>query len=354
MARGTPLVRKALSLVSLLSFGACSRDSAYLVSNHWDGSRFHNAVSSPRHGFWAVLRMLTRSRFEEWPDQIQNLPYQAPQDRLREDQIRVSFVNHATLLVETDRFTFLTDPVWSVRVSPFRWIGPKRHREPGIPFTQLPPIDFVMISHNHYDHMDLATLRRLNDAHHPQFFVPLGNRIFLENNGMKRVTELDWWQSAEVGSGLRVTLTPAKHFSGRGLFDRNQTLWGSYVVTYDDRRIYFGGDTAYSPHFGEIRARCGPPDLAILPIGAYDPRWFMQGVHVNPAEALAAHLDLGSKQSIGMHFGTFRLTTEKIEQPLVDLKRALQEKQIPLERFVTLAEGQPRVFQLESRVQYRP
>src|SRR6185503_7337082 len=177
----------------------------------------------------------------------------------------------------------LTDPVWSERVSPVSWAGPKRVRPPGLAFEQLPRIDVVLISHNHYDHLDLDTLRRLERAHQPLFVTCLGNRAFLAQHGLGRVTELDWWDTAPVGSG-RVLCTPAQHWSGRGLSDRNRTLWGGFVIELADRTVYFAGDTGYCAQFAEIRSRYGVVDVALLPIAAYKPRWFMREQHMNPDE----------------------------------------------------------------------
>jgi L-ascorbate metabolism protein UlaG (beta-lactamase superfamily) len=321
----------------------------YPQSDHYDGSKFFNPTNPESNGPWAVLKMLFTRKLEDWPASVENSPALDLNRQLNADEAAITFVNHATVLVQTKNFNFLTDPVWSERVSPVTWAGPKRHREPGIPFDKLPKIDFVVISHNHYDHMDIATLRKLNATFHPHFFVPLGNKAFLETNGITNVTELDWWQSFDFTKDIKVSLAPAEHFSGRGLFDRNKTLWGSFVISFDDHTIYFGGDSAYSPHFKTIREHFGAPDLAFLPIGAYEPRWFMKSVHMDPDEAAQAHLDLGANQSIGIHFGTFQLTNESIEQPVIDLEAALKNKNVKMDTFITLAEGKTQTFELPLR-----
>jgi L-ascorbate metabolism protein UlaG (beta-lactamase superfamily) len=238
----------------------------------------------------------------------------------------------------------LTDPVWSERASPFRWIGPRRVRKPGIQFNDLPKIDLILISHNHYDHLDLRTLKKLNEKFAPKVIVAAGDKELVGSTGLRDVHELDWWEDGQISSQLKVTFTPTQHFSARGLFDRQHSLWGSYMIQNMGRHTYFGGDAGYSSHFAEIRRRLGSPDLALLGIGAYEPRWFMRPMHMNPVEAVKAHEDLGSKQSIGMHMGTFRMSTEAIDQPQEDLKMALLEAGIPEGKFLTLHEGETSIY----------
>ncbi len=317
-------------------------------SDHCDGTRFFNPAHPRGHSFWSALKMLLTLRYQPWPKHVENTPAPDLHRPLGDDEVAVTFVNHSTVLIQTRQFNFLTDPVWSDRVSPFAWVGPRRHRSPGLPFDQLPRIDFVLLSHNHYDHLDLATVRRLQETFHPRFLVPLGNRTFLAARGIPDVVELDWWQSWEGSADLKITFAPAQHFAGRGLFDRNHSLWGSYVLAVGGRTLYFGADTGYAAHFRAVRERFGRPDLALLPIGAYEPRWFMQPVHLNPADAVQAHRDLGSAQSIGIHFGTFQLTGEAIDQPVKDLATALAAEKVPPAEFITLGEGRTRVFQLHS------
>jgi L-ascorbate metabolism protein UlaG (beta-lactamase superfamily) len=217
-------------------------------------------------------------------------------------------------------------------------LGPRRVRRPAVGFDDLPPISTVLLSHNHYDHCDRRTLRLLADRDDPVVVTPLANGTILRSVGMRQVEELDWWQQSTI-SPLQTTLTPARHFSARGPFDRNRSLWGGFVVALPDRRIFFAGDSAYGPFFRDIRQRLGPIDLALLPIGAYEPRWFMQAVHMNAAEAVQAHLDLEASASIGMHFGTFRLTSEGIDDPLRALEHARDENQVPASRFRALGFG---------------
>ena len=212
-------------------------------------------------------------------------------------------------------------------------------RPPAVRFDDLPPISLVLLSHNHYDHCDLPTLRRLAERFDPLVVTPLGNGPLVRSAGIRLIEEIDWWQDART-SAVPITMTPAQHFSARGPFDRNRALWAGFVLAIDGARIYFAGDTAYGGFFTDIRARLGPIDLALLPIGAYEPRWFMQAVHMNPAEAVHAHLDLGSPPSIGMHFGTIQLTTEGIDEPLGALEHARREKEIAPSAFRTLDFGE--------------
>jgi L-ascorbate metabolism protein UlaG (beta-lactamase superfamily) len=253
-------------------------------------------------------------------------------------------VNHATFLIQIPGGNILTDPVWSERASPFRWIGPKRVRKPGVKLDDLPKIDLILISHNHYDHLDIDTLETLNKRFAPRVLVAAGDKQLVKNTGLTDVRELDWWDDVQISSQLQVTFTPTQHFSSRGLFDRQHSLWGSYMIKNLGRLIYFGGDAGYSSHFSEIKRRLGSPDIALLGIGAYEPRWFMKPMHMNPAEAVKAHENIGSKQSIAMHNRTFRMSAEAIDQPQKDLKVALLKAGIPESKFVTLSEGETRIY----------
>jgi L-ascorbate metabolism protein UlaG (beta-lactamase superfamily) len=223
-----------------------------------------------------------------------------------------------------DGLNILTDPIWSHRASPLRWAGPRRVRRPGLAFEKLPPIHVVLVSHNHYDHMDLPTLRRLQQRFAPLFLTGMGNRRYLRKRGLAHVEELDWWQTHSAPDGLSVTMTPAQHFSRRGLFDGLRTLWGGFLLRAGSKQVYFTGDSAYGDHFRDIARRLGQVDLALLPIGAYEPRWLMQAAHMNPEEAVRAHLDLQPRLSLGMHFGTFQLTDEAIDSPIEELRESLR------------------------------
>lgn len=282
--------------------------------------------------------MLALFSSPSWPEQKSpEVPSELP-PQPQSNTMAVTFVNHATFVIQNSDLVILTDPVWAERVSPFSWAGPKRAVPPGIDFEKLRKVDVVIISHNHYDHMDIESLKRLKEKFDPLFVIPLGDSKHLQKEGISKFKELDWWEEAQI-PGATITLTPAQHFSSRSLFDRNKSLWGSYWVEFKNHKVYFGGDTGYSAWFKEIHKRFGSPDLALLPIGAYEPRWFMKPVHMNPEEAVLAHIDLNSKQSIGMHFGTFKLTTEAIDQPAKDLAQSLRDKAIDPKTFLVPTEG---------------
>jgi L-ascorbate metabolism protein UlaG (beta-lactamase superfamily) len=251
----------------------------------------------------------------------------------------VTFVGHSTFLIQTPAGNILTDPMYSERAGPWNLLGPRRVRPPAVTLDDLPPVSIVLLSHGHYDHLDLQTLRALARRFDPLVIAPLGHDAIVRSAGVRNVETLDWWDGSKRAP-LAVTMTPAHHFTARTPFDRNRALWGGFVVGAGNRRIYFAGDTAYVPFFADIRERLGPIDLALLPIGAYEPRWFMRSVHMNPAEAVQAHLDLEAAQSIGMHFGTFQLTTEGIDDPVNALAGTLRERNVPASRFRAIGFGE--------------
>lgn len=306
------------------------------MSDHFDGTRFVNPGGTAGQPFTAVPKMLREAR-TAWPRQVDVVTQSPP--ALDGAAAAVTFIGHATFLIQTAAGNLLTDPMYSERAGPFGVLGPRRVRQPAIEFDDLPPISTVLLSHNHYDHCDLPTLRKLAQRFDPVVVTTMGNGRLVRSAGIRRVEELDWWDHATSGA-LPIALTPAQHFSARTPFDRNRSLWGGFVLTAADRRIYFAGDTAYAGFFRDIAQRLGPVDLALLPIGAYEPRWFMQSVHMNPAEAVQAHLDLGAPESIGMHFGTFQLTAEGIDEPIRDLTAACLERNVPSSSFRVLDFGE--------------
>lgn len=311
------------------------------ASDHFDGRRFHNpSPFGAPHGLRDFLRwMATRQRgvWRRWTES----PPGPPPPRAVPD-LRVTFVNHATTLIQTGGRNILTDPVWSDRASPVSFAGPKRVRPPGIRFEDLPPIHAVLVSHNHYDHLDLATLGRLVRRDDPRIFTGLGVPDLLARKHLGRATPLDWWQSVKLEAGLSITSVPVQHFSGRGLADRNATLWTGFVVSGPAGPVFFAGDTGYGPHFREIGRRFPGIRLAILPIGAYRPEWFMGPVHETPAQALDTMRDLGASTALGMHFGTFELTDEGQDEPPREIARLLAAAPDPKPRFWVLGFGEGR------------
>jgi len=306
------------------------------VTDHFDGQRFFNSTGAAGQPFSAVPRMLLERR-TPWPRHVDVSVRVAPV--LGGAAAVVTFIGHATFLIQTPAGNLLTDPIYSQRAGPFNVVGPKRVRQPAVRFDDLPPISTVLLSHNHYDHCDLPTLRRLARRFDPAVVTPLGNARLVRSAGIRRVEELDWWQPAANGH-VPITATPAQHFSARTPWDRNRALWCGFVLQAGQRRIYFAGDTAYAPFLREIPERLGRIDFALLPIGAYEPRWFMQAVHMNPGEAVQAHIDLGGPETIAMHFGTFQLTAEGIDAPQRALEQAQREKQVPPSRFRALEFGE--------------
>ena len=298
-------------------------------SDHFDGRRFFNPNGANGQPVWMVPRMLLTPR-TRWPSTVPVEPRRPAS--VGPDDVALTFVGHATFLVQVGTTNVLIDPVYAERASPVTFAGPRRVRAPGVRFDDLPAIALVLLSHNHYDHCDLGTLRALDRRFHPWLVAPIGNGPLLRSAGIRKVEELDWWQRASAAP-LPITLTPAQHFSARGPFDRNRALWGGFLIEARGRRILFVGDTGYGPHFREIAARLSPVDLALLPIGAYEPRWFMKDIHMNPAEAVQAHLDLGARRSLAMHYGTFQLTPEEVDEPVRELTKALQERGVPAQQF---------------------
>lgn len=301
---------------------------------HFDGKRFYNPDAQQAPGFLDVIRWKLTSRPEPSPAFIPDVDQSIPPARVDGDALRVTLVNHSTVLLQHRGSNILTDPIWSERASPFSWMGPRRRRNPGVRMEDLPSIDAVLISHDHYDHMDLPTLRQLAVGRHPAFIVPAQVAQLLRAANIGPAHELDWGQSLSLPNFV-VHCVPALHFSARGIWDRNKTLWCGYVIESRNRLVYFAGDTGFGPHFNHIRERFGAPHLALLPIGAYEPRWFMSPVHMAPEEAVKAHDILRAKTSIAIHHGTFQLGDEGIDTPTKELMACA-----PNESFLVLKNGE--------------
>jgi len=268
------------------------------------------------------------------------VPLRAPRS-----QLTVTWVGHSSLLIQLNGLNILTDPMWSERASPVQFAGPRRWVRPGIAFEDVPPLDVVLESHNHYDHLDAPTVRRLARAHpEASWVVPLGLAAFVRKRGVSdnRVRELDWWEEHAIGS-LRIAATPAMHFSSRGIGDRGDSLWCGFALSShgaNGRHVYFAGDTGYHPEFGAIGERYGPFDVALMPIGAYEPRWFMRYLHMNPEEAVAAFRALNARMMVPIHWGTFKLTDEAMDEPPIRARAAWDSAGLPPSGYRQLAHGE--------------
>ena len=323
----------------------CSIGYQGSISDHFDGVRFFNREKTHRYSLTERFRWIQSTKLVEWPAWIDDPDYPAPPREVGVGKLRITHINHATMLIQIDGINILTDPILSERASIVSWAGPKRIRAPGVAIKNLPRIDLILISHNHYDHLDLATLRQLSENHKPTIIIGLGSEQLLASNGFGPVAELDWWQVYDaLPNGLKVVFVPARHGSGRGIFDRDKTLWGGFVITSAAGNVYFAGDTGYGDFFGDISERFGPLRLAILPIGHYEPRRMMEPVHMSPDDAVRAHVLLKSRQSVGMHFGTFHgaggHNNETFDQHVSDLRAALEQHTVPDSEFWLLGFGE--------------
>lgn len=344
------LARLLLGLACVVC-AACSH-----VNPYYDAQQSHHTRSGFRNNyvddfftgsFWAWQWQRWRSGLPKAPASVAEMqPVRADLAWLQQNRstAAATWIGHASVLLQVDGLNILTDPVFSDRASPLSWIGPKRKTPPALALAELPPIDVVIVSHNHYDHLDLPTLQALNQqaGGPPLFLMPLGVGDWLRRQGIANVRQLDWWQSISLRSSV-LHFVPVQHWSARGLFDRFETLWGGWVIesAEGERRlkIFFTGDTGYSRDFTDIHRRFGDMDLAMIPIGAYEPRWFMRHQHVDPAEAVQIHLDLRAARSLGIHWGAFELTDEALDEPPRALRQALHARAIDTRRFVTLPPG---------------
>jgi len=323
------------------------------ITDHFDGARYFNPdlpqalpsmTGQAARWVWNWIFRIDRPK---WPKNTEFMPGAPPIVRAPEGSLYVTPVGHGTFLIQLDGLNILTDPIWSERCSPVSWVGPKRKLDPGIRFEDLPPIDVVLVSHNHYDHLDLPTLERLAGMGMPRAIVPLGNRDLILSAGIPIVDELDWWRSVSLSPDVTITLVPAQHYSSRSLWDRNRSLWGGFVISGPSGHVFYSGDTGYGPHFQEIGRRFSPIRVALLPIGPFkEPRSGESGrgyrrlVHMGPAEAVKAHLDLGSLLSIAAHFQVFQLGLDGYSDAADMLAWSLKEQNLRADSFIAPLFGQ--------------
>lgn len=345
-SRRTLLAGLTALLAGVLPNRASAGTNAYYqgpVSDHFDGTRFFNPGSKDQdRGLVDLLRWQLGSRATAWPDALPAIIPDRPPARLEDSRCRVSFVGHASFLVQVEGLNILLDPVWSERASPLAFAGPARYTPPGIAFDDLPRIDAVLVSHSHYDHMDLGTLARLWHRDRPRIIVPLGNDAIIRGTDHTIAVESsDWGNSVRLNSRVVVHLHRTHHWSARGLNDRRHALWASFVIEAPEGGIYFVGDTALGDGntFREVAQVHPRLRLALLPLGGYAPRWFMKDQHMNPAEAVEAFRLCGARQAVGHHWGTFRLTDEDYDEPPRDLATALAQAGVPPRLFATLLPG---------------
>ncbi len=330
----------------MVGYALSSKGYSGPKSAHFDGEKFINLTGIPANGLPEVFKYITTREPESWTRNYETYVRDKPFFTPDGDDVLVTFVNHSTFIIQYEDMTVLTDPVWSKRCSPVQFVGPARFRPPGVHYQDLPSVDLVVISHNHYDHLDKITIQNLIKDHNPRFIVPLGLDHLIRKWGATEVQALDWWESSDIDS-LQVHSVPANHFTSRGTFDRDQTLWCGYILEMDGHKIYFAGDTGYGDVFKEIGKRRGPIDVSLIPIGAYLPRWFMSPIHVSPKESVLIHQDVQSKHSIGMHFGTFALADDGPNRPIIDLQLAKENHKMSDEEFIVPDEGHSYKFSLK-------
>lgn len=364
-------MKKALTTIGILIalailgggiLAGCQHNSYYTgpVSDHFDGEKFFNPnqtppipeanseedrqAGQPRSTFSFLRWRLFSDDRRDWPDGFfPSKPTDIPPKRVMGKELRVTMVGHATILIQTEGLNILTDPIWSKRASPVSFLGPKRHQPAGIAWQDLPPIDIVLISHNHYDHLDRATIERLQEDFAPRFITPLGNDTIVRSIDTKvKVDGLDWWQSISVSDKVTVTPVPVQHWSRRQLYDRNHALWSGFVIASEGGAVYFGGDQGYGDgqNFTSVKEKLGPIRLAIVGIGAFQPRWFMKTMHMGPDEGIAMYKELGAAYGMGMHYGVFALGGDGPTEAPDEAIKARDEAGIAADRFRLLDVGE--------------
>ncbi|MDX2469182.1 MAG: MBL fold metallo-hydrolase [SAR324 cluster bacterium] len=314
-----------LILSFTMTLASCSTPDTRTGSPHFSDGRFHNLGPKDQKevSFVTFAKYRLFNSPPDWPESVENVVGKTDLSPVAGSGVKITLIRHATVLLQYNDLNVITDPMFSKRASPVSFAGPKMIREPAVSLENLPKIDLVLVSHSHYDHLDLPSLKKLQEKYQPTFLVGLGLKSFLEAEGLHNVVELDWFE-AHSFKDATIHFLPAQHFSARTPWGQNQTLWGSFFIEAGNKKVYFAGDTAMGPHFEMTKEKLGAPDVSLLPIGAYEPRWFMKTHHINPVEAVQAHQILASKQSLAMHYQSIPLAYDRLEQPAEDLKNAIE------------------------------
>jgi L-ascorbate metabolism protein UlaG (beta-lactamase superfamily) len=354
------LMLAGLGLILFLSSIACTPkvviapEKKLLISDHFNGEYFVNPNSPSKKGesmkrgvLGYIWHTMTDPLHRSWPEFVEYPPGPPPPDRVPRGKIRITYIGQCTFLIQMDGINILTDPVWADRASPFSWLGPKRHTRPGLRIDDLPPIDVVLLSHNHYDHLDLPPFKYLAEKGTQRSLVPLGNAYLVRETGIPIIDELDWWESTCLSPDITVTLVPAQHLSSRTLFDRNKALWGGFVISGPSGHVYFAGDTGYGSFFQEIGNRFSPIRVAIIPISPYSPKSSDEPstkrlrVHMRSREAVKAHkVDLKAQVSIASHYRVFQLGADTYDDAVKELTASLKPNDLKPEDFLALDPGQ--------------
>lgn len=308
-------------------------------SDHFNGKTFFNPGEKSDRGLRDLVKWKMTSQAKPWPTRVEAVTEPLPPVP-HAGGVAATWIGQSTFLIRTAQASVLTDPIFSEVAGPVAWAGPRRTTPAALTLEAVPRVDLVLLSHDHYDHCDLPSLRRLARRDDPLIIAPLGHRALLAGAGMRRIAELDWWGRHACPGEVEVTLVPALHWCRRRPFATNTRLWGGFMVRAAGRLVYFAGDSGYADGlFREIGRRCGAPDLALIPIGAYEPRWFMKQAHMNPAEAVRVHRDVGARRSFAMHWGTFQLADEGYAEPVEALAQALRQAGLPASDFVAPPPG---------------
>lgn len=308
------------------------------VTDHFNGKYFRNLGGVKVNGFDNVFKLIRTRKPTKWiipEDIVKEYPIL---DQCIDNDFRVTYINHATILIQCHGINLITDPVYAKAAGVFGWVGPWRKLQPGISFDNLPKIDFVFISHNHYDHLDIGTIKKVIKKDNPKFITPLGNDLLLSKYGAECVN-FDWWEEVQITDEISMVCTPGQHYSSRGLADRNGSLWGGFVLKTPLGSMFWAGDGGYAPFFKEIGERFGPFRFSCIPIGAYKPNWFMKPIHITPTEAVQVHLDVKSQESLAYHWATFNLSDEGWDEPKHDLEKVLKDKNLDQNSFQALVNG---------------